>query len=276
LFYVQADATQQSAAYTGTPEFKVWATLTIAMITALPTIWTVGVRLIIALGADLGRSLLRSWLGPVLALAVLAIAGASFAAGRLARGNGSPFYGGEFRVLVIYVLAVAASVPTFIVMWECYRQAARIAPASDQITKQLALRECLLSALTALGTLVSFGVFVTGAERLAVLTDPKLSKTFPAAYVLIWGFSFSGLLIVNFIPAFLRLNRVAKETLDAVLSIELPGTPGWQVRLQERKDLADLLKVTGGTRDVLMSAILVTGPLISSAFALFLPGGSAH
>lgn len=159
-------------------------------------------------------------------------------------------------------------------MWECYRQTARLQPAGDGISQQLLLRGCLLSALKALGTLVSLGVFVTGAQRLATLTDPKLSNTFPAAYVLIWGFSFSALLVVNFLPAFLRLNQVAHATIDAVLEIKAPGTAGWQDRLQERKDLADLLKVTGGTKDALTSAILVAGPLISSALALFLPTGS--
>lgn len=274
LFYVRAGVTPQSVAYTSRPEFKVWATLTIAMIAALPTIWTIGIRLLIRLGVDPLRLLLRSWFGPVLVFVVLAIAVAAFIAGRLARGNGSPFYGGPFRVLVIYVLAVAASAPALVTMWECYRQAARLAPTSDGITKQLALRDCLLSALTALGTLVSLGVFVIGAERLATLTDPKLSTPFPASYVLIWGFSFSALLVVNFLPAFRRLNWVANATVDALLPIEVPGTASWQARLQERRDLAELLRVTGGTKDILMSAILVAGPLLSSAFALFIPSGS--
>jgi hypothetical protein len=274
LLYVKAGATPQSATYTSTPEFTVWAALTIAMLTVLPTIWTGGIRLLKRLGDDPRRVLLGSWLGLVVFLAVLAVVITAVVGGRLARGNGSPFYGGPIRVTVIYALAVAASAPTFVAMWECYRQAARLRPAADGITKQLALRDCLLSALKALGTLVSLGVFMTGAQRLATMTDPKLSSTFPAAYVLIWGLSFSALLAANFLPGFLRLNQVANATIDTLLEIKAPGTAGWQARIQERKDLADLLKVTGGTKDVLTSAILVAGPLISSALALFLPAGS--
>ena len=45
-----------------------------------------------------------------------------------------------------------------------------------------------------------------------------------------------------------------------------------QNRLQERTDLAGLLQVTSGLKDVLTSAVLVAGPLISSAFSMFLPG----
>ncbi len=97
--------------------------------------------------------LLRTWLGPVLVLAVLAIAAAAFVAGRVARGDGSPLYGGQVRVTAIYVLTIGASAPAFVAMWECYRQAARLQPTGDGIPTQLALRDCLLSALKALGTL---------------------------------------------------------------------------------------------------------------------------
>ena len=51
-----------------------------------------------------------------------------------------------------------------------------------------------------------------------------------------------------------------------------PGADGWQARLAERNDLAGLLQVTSGVKDVLTSAVLVAGPLISSAFSMFLPG----
>jgi hypothetical protein len=45
----------------------------------------------------------------------------------------------------------------------------------------------------------------------------------------------------------------------------------WQERLQDRQDLASLLQVTSGIKDVITSAVLVAGPLLSSAFSLFLP-----
>jgi hypothetical protein len=44
------------------------------------------------------------------------------------------------------------------------------------------------------------------------------------------------------------------------------------IDLQERTELAGLLQVTSGVKDVLTSAILLAGPLISSAFSMFLPG----
>ena len=80
------------------------------------------------------------------------------------------------------------------------------------------------------------------------------------------------MLVVNFLPAFRRLIRVASATIDAIFPILPPDSDGWQNRLQERKDLADLLQVTSGAKDVITSAILVAGPLISSVFSLFLPG----
>jgi hypothetical protein len=90
--------------------------------------------------------------------------------------------------------------------------------------------------------------------------------------VLIWGLAFSALLLVNFLPAFRRLTRLASVIIDRILPLQFPGSDRWQDRLQERKDLAELLKVTSSARDMITSAILVAGPLISSAFSLFLPG----
>ena len=69
-----------------------------------------------------------------------------------------------------------------------------------------------------------------------------------------------------------RLRAGDGATIDAIFPILPPGSDGRQNRLQERKDLADLLQVTSGAKDVITSAILVAGPLISSAFSMFLPG----
>jgi hypothetical protein len=156
-------------------------------------------------------------------------------------------------------------------MWECYSQLDE-KRGDIGITRLLLLRKCLLSSLTTLGLLVSVGVLATGAQRQAVLAAPKNSAApFPSAYVLIWGLSFSALLLVNFTPAFRRLTRRADNIIDTKLPILTPDIDGWQARLQERQDLASLLQVTSGVKDVITSAVLVAGPLISSAFSLFLP-----
>ena len=94
-----------------------------------------------------------------------------------------------------------------------------------------------------------------GAERQAALAAPKYAARYPSAYVLIWGLAFSAVLVVNFLPAFRRLSHRANVTIDTILPILPPGSDRWQARLQERKDLADLLKVTSGAKDVITSAI---------------------
>jgi hypothetical protein len=274
LVFVEDNATARSRIHTSTPEFKVWATLTIGVIAALPTVWRVGVDLLGRLGLE-PRRVLRSWAAPAL-IGIVLVVTAAVLAGEYARGSGSPYYGGVVRIGVIYVLAITATVPAFLAMWECYRQLADHDTGGQDsvagVNRLLLLRECLLSALTTVGLLVSAGVLTVGAERQASLADPKYTAPYPSAYVLIWGISFSGLLVVNFLPAFRRLVRLANAMIDKNLSILSPGSDGWQDRLQERKDLADLLKVTSGTKDVITSSILVAGPLISSAFSLFLPG----
>jgi hypothetical protein len=275
LMFLWDDATAGSRFYTSTPQFKVWAALMIGVITSLPAVWRVGMDVLRRLGLD-PRRVLRSRAVPALTCIALVVA-AAVLAGQYARGSGSLFYGGTARVGIIYFLAVTAAVPAFLAIWECYLQ---LADSVDKygdagVIRLLLLRECLLSAFTTVGLLVSAGVLVTGAERQAAVAVPKYAAAYPPAYVLIWGLAFSGLLVINFLPAFRRLVRRANETIDAILPILPPGAGEWQRRLQERKDLADLLKVTSGAKDVITSAILVAGPLITSAFSLFLPGPSS-
>jgi hypothetical protein len=273
LLLVADDATAGSHVYTSTPEFKVWATLATSLIASLPSVWRVGVDLLRRLDLE-PRRVLRSQAVPALIAVVLVVA-AAVLAGAYLGGGGSPYYGGPERVGAIYLLAVTAVVPTFVAMWECYRLLGTDAGRQDnasEVNRLLTVRECLLSALATVGLLVSAGVLATGAQRQAALTDPRHTVDYPSAYVLIWGLAFSALLVVNFLPAFRRLMRRANETIDALFPIISPGSDGWQARLQERKDLADLLKVTSGAKDVITSSILVAGPLISSAFSLFLPG----
>jgi hypothetical protein len=270
------DATARDRLYTGTPEFKVWAALIIGIVAALPAAWRVGIDLLRRLGLD-PRRVLRSWAAPILA-AVLLVAAAAVLGGRYLSGYRVSGYQGSLRITVIYLLGLAAAAPAFAAMWECYRQLADDDDGASgrqpdaEITRLLLLRECLLSALTTLGLLVSAGVLATGAQRQAVLANPRYGVSYPPAYVLIWGLGFSALLLVNFLPAFRRLTRLARVIIDRILPLQFPGSDRWQGRLQERKDLADLLKVTSSTKDVITSAILVAGPLISGAFSLFLPG----
>jgi hypothetical protein len=278
LVLIEDDATARSRVHTSTPEFKVWATLTVAVIAALPAVWRVGIDLLSRLGLA-PRRVLRSWAAPA-AIGVILVITAAVLAGDYARGSGSPYYGGVARIGVVYVLAVTAVVPAFLVMWECYRQLAGNGDTERrnclaEVEHFLLLRECLISALTTVGLLVSAGVLTVGAQRQASLADPKYHTSYPSAYVLIWGLTFSALLVINFLPAFRRLIRLANATIDALFPILSPGSDGWQNRLQERKDLADLLKVTSGTKDVITSSILVAGPLISSALSLFLPAPPA-
>lgn len=274
LILIEDDATARSRVFTSTPEFKVWATLTIGLIAALPAVWRVGIDLLRRLGRN-PRRMLRAEAGPAV-IGVVVVVMAAVLSGQYARGTVTPYYGETVRIAVVYVLAVTAAVPPLMAMWECYRQLARDCTGGQDgaagVNRLLVLRECLLSALTTVGLLVSAGVLATGAQRQAVLADAKFSAPYPSAYVLIWGLAFSALLVVNFLPAFRRLGRLANATIDGLLPVLPPGADGWQNRLQERTDLAGLLQVTGGVKDVLTSTVLVAGPLISSAFSMFLPG----
>jgi hypothetical protein len=274
LMFLGDGSSRGSRSYTGTPQFKVWAVIIIGIIASLPVVWHVGMDLLGRLGLS-QRKVLRARAAPALMLIVIVVV-AALLAGEFARGkNPTPVAYGLARIGIIYALGVTAAVPAFLTLWECYGQLANVdSAAASDIFRLLLLRECLLSALTTIGLLISAGILATGAERQASLADAKYTAPYPAAYVLIWGAAFSALLVVNFLPAFRRLVRRVSMLIDAILPILPPGTHGWQSRLQERKDLAELLKVTGSVRDAITSAVLVAAPLITSVFSLVLPGGS--
>jgi len=140
------------------------------VIAALPAVWRVGVDLLSRLGLD-PRRVLRRWAVPALT-GIFLVVMAAVLAGDFARRSGSPYYGGVFRIGLIYSLAIAATIPAFLTMWECYRQLAVNDTDGDNVAdvnRLLLLRECLLSALTTLGLLVSAGVLTVGAERQASL-----------------------------------------------------------------------------------------------------------
>ena len=46
LVFAWDNGTARSAVYTGTPQFKVWATLTVAIIASVPVVWHVGIDLL--------------------------------------------------------------------------------------------------------------------------------------------------------------------------------------------------------------------------------------
>lgn len=137
-----------------------------------------------------------------LIIGIVAALGGRYLSGHVSGDQGS------LRITVSYLFGLAAAAPAFAVMWECCRQLANNEdgtsgrPPDAEITRLLLLRECLLSALTTLGLLVSAGVLATGAQRQAVLANPRYGVSYPPAYVLIWGLAFRRCCSSTFSPHF--------------------------------------------------------------------------
>jgi len=250
------------------PELQVVAILAIVTVAVLPTVWTVGARLLVRLSdVPPWRCLL------IIHSLVLLSPFLAFLASRFVRGNELIIYKSEYFVALNYFLAITASAPAFAAMWECYTKAARLEPNNESITEQIKLRNCLFTALAVLGYLVVLGFFVTTAFMVSSQTNPNIPKPapFPATYVFTWGFLSSSILLVSFLPAFNRLKKIANNTIDNLLPLMTPDKYDWQIRLKERKDLAEILKITGDDNKALLaSAILIAASLIGGVFALFL------
>jgi hypothetical protein len=269
-----------SRSATGTSQFKVYIAGVAILWALLPVVWSAGWNSMRQLGQR--PAVLMRRIAPYLACALAGtIAAAWFSIDFAAiHHHGQQF--GKARTLTTYAAALIAVVPAFVAMWCAFVRVVRLEGVDERSsptqvkTRVLALlgtRSALLTSLSAAGALVSVGVLVTGAQRLEVLAEPHSNASYPAAYVLIWGASFSGFLIVNFAPAYRRLLVEARDTIDDVLPPMMPPAPDWQARINDRVTLGGLLKVTDGAKDVINSSVVIAAPLVSSIISLFLPNG---
>jgi hypothetical protein len=60
-------------------------------------------------------------------------------------------------------------------MLKCYSEAAQFNPDNDSIPRHIILRDCMFTALTVLGFLVSLGILVTAAQSLSSNTNPGIT-----------------------------------------------------------------------------------------------------
>lgn len=271
---VASYTTVESTRYVSTPAFKVELAAYIAVWAMTPTVWSVGVTALRR--SSVNGSPLRQLHIRATALAVVVAAGAGIA-GAYARGADKGEVHGLWRGMATYAAAAFAAYPAFAAMWTSGRASHHLAasppgPADKAMAALAGLRAGLTQTLTVLGALVSVGVFAAGAQRQAWQAySPQQADTYPPTYVLITGFALTLLLAAIFVPSWLRWTKAATRELDHRLAQLSPETPGWQTRASDRATYTAILQLPGAVHDQLTSAIIVLGPLTSSAVSLLLP-----
>jgi hypothetical protein len=232
--------------------------------------------------------------GSLILLALLIV---PFAAGLAYIGN-IPFYDDlvpqhQARIVVATVLALIFVLPPIWRIWLIHARAGEISasgrPLQDKVRRISDLREHVTSYLSLLGAMVGA---VTTANALhtnfinAVITvasEPSMrplpdSATVllvpvPAESTILYGFYFTLLVAIIYVPAYVQLTAVARQTVDEACRLPNPKSDAWNAAYERRKNLEEYLKLNVGPIDNLRAGLAILAPFIGSLVGVALPGG---
>lgn len=267
--------TAASAAYSSSPAAKVdGATIVLVWLMA-PTVWAMGRTALVAVLPDAGPHPGRHRvIATVVALVVAAAAGL---AGDFARGTNTGAYLGIWRTMATYAMATFAAYPALAAMWVAGNRARAVSastddPAGPVIAELAVVRSTVVTAVSAVGAVVTVGVFAAGAQRQAWAAYSTDLASYPPAYVVVMGLAVTLFLAANAVPAWSRWRAAALREVDLRLPVIAPPGPGWRNRLEDRDAYSALLGLSQTAGNLLTSSVVVLGPLLSAAVSLFLPG----
>jgi hypothetical protein len=173
------------------------------------------------------------------------------------------------RFAIVYLAVALAVAPGIMVM-------SRVGGASlrgnGRAADLVAWRAILQSQLAALGALIALSTLTTAAFRNAILAAfPDRTDDFPAEFVLLFGAWLTVILVLVYVPPSERLRRHAEALVDEAFPIPDQFDGDWQQQLQRRRDLAAVLRLDETSRNSIQNALIIGGPLITSALTLLIP-----
>jgi hypothetical protein len=270
--------TANSASYVSSPAAKVQMTVFVCLWAATPTVWVIGRQALQAVTSLVGEHRLSDVRHRFITVGVaVLVATAAGVAGAFARGADTGLYLGLWRTMATYGVATFAAYPALLTMWRAWRALAqRMVSAADQVASDTVrelgtVRWALVTALGAVGALVSIGVFATGAQRQAWIAYSGEPDSYPPELVVVTGLLLTLFLAINFIPGWTSWRSATIRELETRLPSAYPPQPAWRERAAERQAYGELLQLPQNLRDVASSAVVVLGPLLSAAVSLFLP-----
>lgn len=143
-----------------------------------------------------------------------------------------------------------------------------------QAADLIALRRLLQRLLPALGSLVALSTLALGAA-MAMRTDPlprSAVAALPAEAVIFFGASGSMLVGLAYLPSATALRNRGQLLCDDLFPLRKADEAATILRLaEERQRLEQLLGVDRSAFAELQSGLVILGPLLASAAAVFLP-----
>jgi hypothetical protein len=251
-----------------TSTYPVWSLLIATVCGSCPIVWSHGRRALAQLPAR--RPPILEALGyGVCAAALIAayIVVAAVAFSHVRPVETLPYLPARFAIVF---LAVAVAVAPGIMAIS--RVGGASLRSNGRAADLVAWRAILQSQLAALGALVALSTLTTAAFRNAILAAyPGRASDFPAVNVLLFGAWLTVLLALIYVPPSERLRRHALVLVDEVFPIPDQFQGDWQQQLQRRRDLAALLRIDETSANSIQNALIIAGPLITSALTLLIP-----
>jgi hypothetical protein len=253
-----------------TSRYPVWVFLIAVACASCPIVWSQGTSALAGLRAH--RPLIREALAYGVCAAALTGARVvvptwlprpTLAAAPL------PYFG--LRFAVVYLAVALAAAPGTIAMYRIWGACLR---GDGQVADLVAWRAILQSQLNALGALIALGTLTTAALRNALLAAfPAQAHPgdFQPEYILLFGAGLTVVLALVYVPPSQRLRRRAQALIDEAFPVPNQLEGQWQQQLQRRHDLAALLQTDETSRTSIQNALIIGGPLISSALTLLIP-----
>ncbi len=174
------------------------------------------------------------------------------------------------RFAVVYLAVILAAAPGIIAMYRVWGACQR---GDGQVADLVAWRAILQSQLAALGALIALGTLTTAALRSARLAafTARPADDFPAEYVLLFGAGLTVVVALVYVPPSEGLRRRARAMVDEAFPVPNQLEGDWQQQLQRRRDLAAVLRTDETIRNSIQNALIIGGPLITSALTLLIP-----
>jgi len=248
-----------------TASYPVWVFLVAVVCGLCPIVWSHGRGALTQLATR--RSVMREalWYGACAAAVIVAY---EIVVPVFVIHGPSPLPYIKVRFVAIYVAVALAAAPGVLAM----RRIGDISLCGDgQAADLVAWRAILQSQLAGLGTLVVFGTLTTAAFRNATLEVPKARPAdFPPEYVLLFGAGLTVILALAYVPPSERLRRRAQAVVDEMFPVPNHFDGDWQEQLQQRRDLSAALRTDETSRNSIQNALIIAGPLISTALALLI------
>jgi len=251
-----------------TSTYPVWGFLIATVCGSCPIVWSHGRRALAQLPARRPPVLeaLGYCVGAVALIAAYMVV-AAVAFSHLRPVGTLPYLPERFAIVFLAVaLAVAPGIMAL----------SRVGGASLRSSARpadlVAWRAILQSQLAALGALVALSTLTTAAFRNAILAAyPGRAADFPAVDVLLFGAWLTVLLALIYVPPSERLRRHAQVLVDKAFPIPDQFHGDWQQQLQRRRDLAAVLRIDETSGNSIQNALIIGGPLITSALTLLIP-----